>query len=144
MPPAMPTMAESVDVASAAAAREQGYRPCLRCRPEASPGTPTWLGTSAAVSRGLRLIADGALDRGSVQDLASRLGLDEETAIRAFTIHNAQALKLEHRLGSVEPGKDADLVIFSGDPLDPATTVRLVLVGGRIVHDARVLKGDDR
>ena len=37
---------------SAAAASEAGFRPCLRCRPEASPGTPAWLGTQTTVSRG--------------------------------------------------------------------------------------------
>src|SRR6185295_8791775 len=46
---------------TAAAAQAAGFRPCLRCRPEASPGTPAWLGTSGIVSRGLRLITDGAL-----------------------------------------------------------------------------------
>jgi len=47
---------------TAAAAAEAGFRPCLRCRPEVAPGTPAWNGTSATVSRGLKLIADGALD----------------------------------------------------------------------------------
>src|SRR5437870_11300580 len=46
---------------SAAAAEAAGFRPCLRCRPEAAPGTPAWLGTSGLVSRALRLIGDGAL-----------------------------------------------------------------------------------
>src|ERR1700756_1804641 len=41
---------------SAAAASEAAFRPCLRCRPEAAPGTPAWLGTSATVRRALRLI----------------------------------------------------------------------------------------
>src|SRR5262249_57149571 len=59
---------------SAAAAEAAGLRPCLRCRPESSPGTPAWLGTSAIVSRGLRLIGDGALDDGSLEALADRLG----------------------------------------------------------------------
>jgi AraC family transcriptional regulator of adaptative response / DNA-3-methyladenine glycosylase II len=71
----------------AAAAQEAGFRPCLRCRPEASPGTPAWLGTSATVSRGLRLIAEGALDRGSVQDLALRLGIGERHLRRLFLQH---------------------------------------------------------
>ncbi|MCG8589735.1 MAG: 3-methyladenine DNA glycosylase 2, partial [Proteobacteria bacterium] len=56
--------------ACAAAAAEAGLRPCLRCRPESSPGTPAWLGTSATVSRALRYIREGALDRGSVDELA--------------------------------------------------------------------------
>src|SRR5207247_3101060 len=41
---------------TAAAAAEAGFRPCLRCRPEAAPGTPAWLGTLGVVRRGLRLI----------------------------------------------------------------------------------------
>src|SRR5580693_7943069 len=60
---------------TAAAAAEAGLRPCLRCRPESSPGTPAWLGTSVSVSRGLKLIAEGALDDDGVDQLAARLGL---------------------------------------------------------------------
>src|SRR5437899_3907353 len=41
---------------SAAAACQAGFRPCLRCRPECSPGTPAWLGTPNTVARALRLI----------------------------------------------------------------------------------------
>src|ERR1700745_1622696 len=59
--------------ASAAAAAEAGFRPCLRCRPEASPGTPAWLGTAAVVRRALRLINDGALEGGAVEALAARV-----------------------------------------------------------------------
>jgi AraC family transcriptional regulator of adaptative response / DNA-3-methyladenine glycosylase II len=61
--------------ATAAAAAEAGFRPCLRCRPEAAPGSPAWIGTSAVVRRILRLINDGALDTGSVKDLATRIGM---------------------------------------------------------------------
>jgi AraC family transcriptional regulator of adaptative response / DNA-3-methyladenine glycosylase II len=60
---------------TAAAALEAGYRPCLRCRPEASPGSPAWSLTSTTVARAVRLIGDGALDSGSVDDLAARVGL---------------------------------------------------------------------
>ena len=74
-------------VACAAAAQEAGFRPCLRCRPEASPGTPAWLGTSATVSRALRLIGEGALDRGSVEELAGRLGIGERHLRRLFHAH---------------------------------------------------------
>src|SRR3954463_5603640 len=49
---------------TAAAAAEAGFRPCLRCRPECSPGTPAWLGTSNTVSRALRLIAESDLEDG--------------------------------------------------------------------------------
>ena len=67
----------------AAAAEEAGFRPCLRCRPETSPGTPAWLGTSATVSRALRLISDGVLDEGGVDDLvlATRGGLPASSTI---------------------------------------------------------------
>src|ERR1700691_1332896 len=58
--------------ACAAAAEEAGFRPCRRCRPETAPGTPSWLGTSAIVSRALRLISEGALDESNVEDLAGR------------------------------------------------------------------------
>jgi len=73
--------------ASAAAAEAAGFRPCRRCRPETSPGTPAWLGTSAVVSRGFRLISDGALDEGGVEDLATRLGLGGRQLRRLFAQH---------------------------------------------------------
>lgn len=72
---------------SAAAAAEAGFRPCLRCRPETAPGTPAWNGTSATVSRGLRLIAEGALDEASVDDLAARLGVSPRHLDRLFLQH---------------------------------------------------------
>lgn len=72
---------------SAAAASEAGFRPCLRCRPEASPGTPAWLGTETTVSRALRLIAAGALDDGDVGALAERLGIGARHLARLFNRH---------------------------------------------------------
>src|SRR5216683_1274000 len=57
--------------ACAAAAEEAGFRPCRRCRPDAAPGTPAWNGPAATVSRAVRLIERGALDEGSVGDLAA-------------------------------------------------------------------------
>lgn len=73
--------------ATAAAAREAGLRPCLRCRPEAAPGTPAWSGTSATVSRALRRIDEGALDAGSVDDLAAALGVSSRHLGRLFQEH---------------------------------------------------------
>ena len=72
---------------TAAAAAEAGFRPCLRCRPEAAPGTPAWLGTSAVVRRALRLIHEGALDDASVEDLASRVGVGSRHLHRLFVRH---------------------------------------------------------
>ena len=72
---------------TAAAAQAAGFRPCLRCRPEASPGTPAWHGTSSLVSRALRLIAEGALDRESVDRFADRLGVTSRHLRRLFVQH---------------------------------------------------------
>jgi AraC family transcriptional regulator of adaptative response / DNA-3-methyladenine glycosylase II len=73
--------------ACAAAAETAGFRPCRRCRPETSPGTPAWLGTSAIVSRALRLISEGALDESSVEDLADRVGIGSRQLRRLFVEH---------------------------------------------------------
>jgi len=72
---------------SAAAAAEAGLRPCLRCRPECSPGTPAWLGTSATVSRALRLIGESALEDTSMDALAERLGIGSRHLRRLFLQH---------------------------------------------------------
>lgn len=72
---------------TAAAAAEAGFRPCLRCRPECSPGTPAWLGTSNTVSRALRLIGESGLEDGGVEVLASRLGVGSRHLRRLFLKH---------------------------------------------------------
>jgi AraC family transcriptional regulator of adaptative response / DNA-3-methyladenine glycosylase II len=72
---------------TAAAAAEAGLRPCLRCRPEAAPGSPAWSGTSAIVSRALLLIRQGALDGGNFEDLAARLGVGGRHLRRLFQVH---------------------------------------------------------
>jgi AraC family transcriptional regulator of adaptative response / DNA-3-methyladenine glycosylase II len=71
----------------ASEAEAAGFRPCLRCRPETSPGTPAWAGTSATVSRAMRLIGEGAMDDGSVDDLADRLGVGARHLRRLFDEH---------------------------------------------------------
>jgi AraC family transcriptional regulator of adaptative response / DNA-3-methyladenine glycosylase II len=86
-PARTPRPENCIFVPCAAAAAEQGFRPCLRCRPEASPGTPAWQGTSTTVSRALQLIAEGALDDGSVDDLADRLGVGARHLRRLFLEH---------------------------------------------------------
>ncbi len=59
---------------SAAAAQQAGYRACLRCRPDATPGSPEWNVRADVVARAMRSIADGVVDREGVTGLASRLG----------------------------------------------------------------------
>src|SRR3981189_2411771 len=61
--------------ASAAAAQEAGFRPCLRCRPEISPKLAFWRGTSNTVSRALALIEAGGLDDDDVEGLSKPLGV---------------------------------------------------------------------
>jgi AraC family transcriptional regulator of adaptative response / DNA-3-methyladenine glycosylase II len=73
---------------TAAAAERGGFRPCLRCRPEAAPGTPAWRGAAATVSRALRLIERGFLDDGKgVEDLADTLGMTPRHLRRLFERH---------------------------------------------------------
>jgi AraC family transcriptional regulator, regulatory protein of adaptative response / DNA-3-methyladenine glycosylase II len=72
---------------SAAAAASAGLRPCLRCRPEAAPGTPAWNGTSATVARALALIREGALNDNSVETLSARLGIGARHLRRLFQQH---------------------------------------------------------
>jgi AraC family transcriptional regulator of adaptative response / DNA-3-methyladenine glycosylase II len=90
--------------ATAAAAEAAGFRPCLRCRPEASPGTPAWMGTSGLVSRALRLIGEGAIrgrEAGGVERLADRLGVTDRHLRRLFLEHlgaTPRDVALTHRL----------------------------------------------
>src|SRR3989442_7955198 len=72
----MPKPENVLFFACAAAAQAAGFRPCKRCRPETSAGTPAWLAAAEAVSRALRLIGEGALDDGDgMEELATRVGL---------------------------------------------------------------------
>lgn len=72
---------------SAAAAQLAGFRPCLRCRPEAAPEVGVWNGTANTVSRALALIDLGALDSGDIQGLAGRLGVGDRHLRRLFQEH---------------------------------------------------------
>ncbi len=72
---------------SAAAAAEAGFRPCLRCRPECSPGTPAWAGTQSTVSRALQLISETGLEGGGVEALAEHLGMGSRHLRRLFLRH---------------------------------------------------------
>ena len=73
--------------ACAAAAEAAGFRPCRRCRPEAAPGTSAWLGSSAVVSRALRLISEGVLDETGLEELSTRLGIGSRHLRRLFAEH---------------------------------------------------------
>jgi imidazolonepropionase-like amidohydrolase len=64
-----------------------------------------------------------------------RAGMTREGALAAVTLANARILGLEQRVGTLEPGKDADFVLLSGDPLSVYTTVQQTWVEGRKVFD---------
>jgi AraC family transcriptional regulator, regulatory protein of adaptative response / DNA-3-methyladenine glycosylase II len=72
---------------SVAAAEGAGFRPCLRCHPERSAGTPVWGPFPPVVSRALGLIFDGALDASDVEDLARHVGLGSRQLRRLFDQH---------------------------------------------------------
>ncbi|GAB6137019.1 amidohydrolase [Halanaerobaculum tunisiense] len=65
--------------------------------------------------------------------LAVKSGMDRKEALKAVTINPAQILDIADQVGSIKVGKDADLVVFSGDPLDISSEVELVLLEGEKV-----------
>jgi imidazolonepropionase-like amidohydrolase len=71
--------------------------------------------------------------------MAVRLGLPDEVGMLALTINPARFVGVDHRVGSLEVGKDADLAFWSGDPLDPRHHVEMTVVNGNIAYrrDAR-------
>lgn len=66
--------------------------------------------------------------------MAVRLGWPHEWALRGLTINAARFAGIEHRVGSLEAGKDADLGIWNGDPVDPRSHVVLMVVNGHICY----------
>jgi imidazolonepropionase-like amidohydrolase len=70
---------------------------------------------------------------------AVKYGMDEDKALAALTLLPAQTLGIEEFVGTLEVGKDADLVVLTGNPLDTNTWVEKTIVGGDVVYD----KSDD-
>ena len=66
---------------------------------------------------------------------AVRGGADERMALKAMTITPAQMLGLDDRIGSLEEGKDADILILNGSPLDYRTYVEQAIVAGKVAYD---------
>jgi imidazolonepropionase-like amidohydrolase len=95
--------------------------------------------------RNARLLAEAGIELSLVTDhpvipanllvvqaaYAVREGLDRDVALRAITINPARVLGVADRIGSLVAGKDADLCVWSGDPLDPMQRVELAYVRGR-------------
>jgi imidazolonepropionase-like amidohydrolase len=69
--------------------------------------------------------------------LAVRAGLSKDAAIRALTLSAAQIAGVADRVGSIQAGRDADLLIFNGEPLDVTSRIETVVVNGRVVHEEK-------
>jgi imidazolonepropionase-like amidohydrolase len=67
--------------------------------------------------------------------LAVKYGMTSDTALRALTLNAAEILGIAHRVGSIEVGKDADLLLLSGEPLNLTSRVEAVVVGGKVVYE---------
>lgn len=68
--------------------------------------------------------------------MAHKAGLTRDQALRAITLSAAEHIGLEDRLGSIDPGKDGDLVLWRGDPFDTRTEVEATLIDGKVVYRA--------
>lgn len=67
--------------------------------------------------------------------LAHKAGLDEMEALKAITINAAEIVGLDHRIGSIEVGKDADIVIFDGNPIkDIDYKTYMTIIDGKVVY----------
>jgi imidazolonepropionase-like amidohydrolase len=100
----------------------------LRNRSLANPGRLAKAGVTIAITTDHPVVPINFLVHQA--SLAVKDGLDRENALRALTINPARIAGIDGRLGSIEPGKDADLVIWSGDPLDVLSRAVRVFVDG--------------
>jgi imidazolonepropionase-like amidohydrolase len=69
--------------------------------------------------------------------VAKSHGLPEDAALRAVTLHPAEILEVADRMGSIEPGKDADIVLWKEHPLNTWGEAQKVIVNGKIVFDRK-------
>ncbi len=104
----------------------------LRNRSLANPGKLARAGVTIAITTDHPVVPVNFLVHQAA--LAVKDGLDRETALRALTINPARIAGIEDRLGSIEPGKDADLVLWSGDPLDVLSRAERVFVDGAEIY----------
>jgi Amidohydrolase family. len=110
---------------------------CDRCKPELHNQTPKGPGIMSKAGLEVAIITDHPVIPIEYLSLCAALavknGMDYEEALRAITINPARITKIDNRVGSLKAGKDADLVIFDGDPLQLYTNVKFVAVGGKRV-----------
>lgn len=104
----------------------------LRNRSIANPGRLAAAGVTIAITTDHPVVPVSLLSHQAA--LAVKEGLDPGVALRALTINPARIVGIDGRLGSIEAGKDGDLAIWSGDPLDVFSQVELAFIGGRQVY----------
>ncbi|MBO0831098.1 MAG: amidohydrolase [Actinobacteria bacterium] len=104
----------------------------LRNRSLANPGKLAAAGVTIAITTDHPVVPINFLIHQA--SLAVKHGLDRDSALRALTINPARIIGVGDRLGSIEPGKDADLVIWSGDPLDVLSRVDRALIDGEEIY----------
>jgi imidazolonepropionase-like amidohydrolase len=104
----------------------------LRNRSIANPGRLARAGVTIAITTDHPVVPINFLAHQAA--LSVKEGLDPVTALRALTINPARIAGIDDRLGSIEPGKDADLAIWSGDPLNVLSRVERALIGGEQVY----------
>jgi imidazolonepropionase-like amidohydrolase len=104
----------------------------LRNRTMANPGILAAAGVTVAIATDHPVVPVHLLIVQAA--LAVREGLDRVTALRAVTINPARIMRVADRIGSLVPGKDADVTIWSGDPLDVMSRVEAAYIGGREVY----------
>jgi imidazolonepropionase-like amidohydrolase len=104
----------------------------LRNRSLANPGRLAQAGVTIAITTDHPVVPVNFLAYQAA--LSVKEGLDHETALQALTINPARIAGIDDRLGSIEAGKDADLVIWSGDPLNVLSRVERALIDGTEVY----------
>jgi imidazolonepropionase-like amidohydrolase len=69
--------------------------------------------------------------------IAVQNGMDHQRALEGLTIVPARMLGVDDRIGSLAPGKDGDVVLYGGDPLEITSPVEMVFIGGRLAFERR-------
>ena len=129
---------EAWKCAAALAARKIAVvlRPSLE--PEPGPGAESRpdalaLLRAAGVETALAATGESAESLLTAAAFAVKHGASRADAFRAITSTPARILGVADRVGAIEEGRDADLAVYAGDPLDPRSTVERVMVGGRFI-----------
>lgn len=112
-------------------------------------GTPTKIETQGLTFKALKILKDAGILFAITTDhpvvgihylllcaiMGIKQGLDEQSALEAITVNPAKILGIDDRVGSLEVGKDADILIVGGDPFDIRSHIEKTMINGEIVFD---------